>query len=97
MAPLLLAVLAFQTDINSLEAPATAWVAPEVLDLHRDNFDDVLTANESVLVHFWAPWSAASRGPFVSRSGGSGPCGRPNRRANRGASSTETSRTAMRR
>ena len=29
----------------------------EVLTLHADNFDDAISKNEEVLVHFHAPWS----------------------------------------
>ena len=35
-------------------------VVEAVQDLHAGNFDDVINANENVLVHFWAPCTVPS-------------------------------------
>ena len=51
-------------------------LAMAVLDLTRDNFDDVVTSNEMVIVDFWAPWCgrAPGLGAVKRPSAGMAPC-----------------------
>ena len=45
------------TDKPSDPAPVATINPDEVVELHADNFDDVIGKHEEVLVHFHAPWS----------------------------------------